>query len=203
MASPYRKYLDAKDRRLELTVGPINDPKKEPKKAIKKKTSAQIQKELMEVRIQIQESMWCALMDCARGAVPFPPEMAAELAFSMRDVVGGVANELLAPITGGTGEGGRTPTEKSCIEDAVRYRRAVAKNWIKDRHPIKTILEAFGGNDPMKGGVAKSTVQNWMKDKEFDKIMARKATVKTLHSFLIFSGRQYQQHFTKKARSEG
>jgi hypothetical protein len=129
--------------------------------------------------------------------------MAAELAFAMRDVVGGVVNELFTPIAGGTGKGGRTPTEKSCIEDAVRYRRAVGKGWINDRHPIITILDAFGGDNPMSGGVARRTVQSWMREEEFKAIKVTKSTVNNLCAFLNFSGRHYQQNFTKKARSEG
>jgi hypothetical protein len=203
MKSPCKEYLDAKEQRLELTVGPITDPKNKPTTPVKKKTPQQIQEKLLKVRGQIQAAMERALMDCARGETPFPPEMAAELAFAMRDVVGGIANELLTPISGGTGEGGRTPTEKSCIEDAVRYRRAVDEGLIKDRHPTKTILDAFGGNDPMRGGIARSTVHNWMGDKEFKNVKPTKASVKTLYPFLIFSGRQYQLRFTKTARNEG
>jgi hypothetical protein len=203
MASPYREYLDAKSQRQELTVGPFSDQKKGSVTPIDKKTPQQKQEKSLEARGRIQAAMERALMACARGEVPLPPEMAADLAFAMRDVVGGVANELFTPIAGGTGGGGRTPNEKSCIEDAVRYRRAVGKGWINDRHPIITILDAFGGDNPMSGGVSRRTVQSWMREEEFKAIKATKSIVNNLFGFLNFSGRHYQQNYTKKARSEG
>ena len=198
MASPYREYLDAKDRRLELTIGPIKDLKNPDTRKLPK----QKKKEMLEVRAQIQVAMENALMDCARGNAPVPPEMAAELAFAMRDVVNGVTNELLVPTPKGRGEIGRTQTERSCIEDAVRYRWAVDMEYINDRHPIKTILDAFGGDDPMKGGISRRTVQKWMIDKKFENITTTEVTAKSLLKLLNFSGAHYQQNFSKKARNE-
>lgn len=66
---------------------------------------------------------------------------------------------------------------------------------VKDRAPIKTIQMAFGGTDPWKGGVARTTVQGWIKsraanvDPTADEALAR--------AMLEGAGRVYQRHFAR------
>lgn len=142
-----------------------------------------------------------ALKETAVGKSQLHPEMALELANAMRDVVEKTHNILFSPVIG-VGGSGRTPTEVSCIEDAVRYRRAVESGLIKDRQPIKTILDAFGGSDSMKGGVSRSAVNKWMKEPLFKSIEVTDVEKEFLVPLLKTAGIHYQRHYTKTARSK-
>ena len=153
-----------------------------------------------EMPARFQKIFHRALWEHAQGKSQLHPEMAAELAFAFRDIVEGTANDLLSPVTGSTGKSGRTPKEASCVEEAVRYRRAVKSGVIKDRHPVKTILEAFGGSDPMAGGISRSTVNKWINDPRFKAIKPGDVDKDDVVSLLNSSGAHYQRFFSKAAR---
>jgi hypothetical protein len=154
-----------------------------------------------EMPRRFQVVIYRALREHASGAASLDPQIAYELANTLRDVIGGVAGPLVSPNVNVGGKS-REPTEQSCIEDAVRYRRAVEEGLIKDLHPIKTILEAYGGGDPMKGGLSRRTVQTWCNGKEFEEITTRVSRKDQISPLMFFSGRHYAQNYTKTARGE-
>ncbi len=135
--TPYDRYLDAKVERLDKA------------------------KESEKGRKQTQAAMAEALREHATNKRSLPEEMAADLCFAMRDVAEGFENPLFQPVRG-RGSQGRQPTENSCIEDAVRYLRAVEASIIDDKHPVKTVHEAYGGSDIWGGGgLARRTILQW------------------------------------------
>ena len=154
-----------------------------------------------EMPTQFRKIYYRALMEHASKKSQLHPEMAIELAIALRDIIAGTANELLSPETRPVGKSGRTPNEVSCIEDAVAYYRAVESKLIEDRHPIKTILNAFGGDKPMNGGISRSTVNKWMKDSRFKKIKPGQVEPDIIKLLLKLAGEVYQRKFTKSARA--
>jgi hypothetical protein len=154
-----------------------------------------------EMPRRFQIVMHRALWEHASGTRPLDPEMAGEIAFAMRDVIGGVAGQLVTPYVRPGGKV-REPIERSCIEDAVRYRRAVGAGLLKDRHPIKSILEAFGGSDPMNGGISRRTVQLWCSGKEFEKVTIIGFQPEQISWLMLFSGRYFTRNCTKTARAK-
>lgn len=153
-----------------------------------------------EMPTQFRKIYYRALMEHASRNSVLDPEMAFELANALRDIIAGTANDLLSPETRSVGKSGRTPTEESCIEDAVAYYRTVESKLIEDRHPIKTILIAFGGSEPMNGGISRSTVNKWMKDPRFKTIKPERARPDLTKFLLEKAGEVYKREFTKKAR---
>ncbi|MDA0231405.1 MAG: hypothetical protein O3B21_14630 [Proteobacteria bacterium] len=153
-----------------------------------------------EMPTQFREIYYRALMEHASGHSELHREMALELANALKDIIAGTANDLLSPETRSVGKSGRTPTEESCVKDAVAYRRAVESKLIEDRHPIKTILKAFGGDDPMNGGISRSTVIKWMKDPRFNTIEPRPIEPDLIKFLLEKAGEVYKRKFSKKAR---
>ena len=124
--TPYARYVDARIRRIEGE----------------------------DANAEIQTAVFECLTDYAQGRLQaFPQEVAAELAFAMRDIVAGVTPDLFRPRKLRRGESPNPPTVQSCIEDAVRYVRYCRAGLIADRTPCKTVVDAFA--------VAETTVRSW------------------------------------------
>lgn len=173
---PYERYLDAKVERL--------DKGKESEKG----------------RKQIQAAMAEALREHYRNKRSLPEEMAVDLYSAMRDVAEGFKNPLFQPVRG-RGSQGRQPTEKSCIGDAVLYLRAVEASIIDDKHPVKTVHEAFGGSDICGGaGLARRTIEQWKNDERFAYVKPEGYEPKLIKAKLRFSGSFYSRQFSKMGR---
>ena len=99
------------------------------------------------------------------------------------------------------GPKGRTPLELACIDIAVRYRLAVKSKFITDTKPVRTILEAFGGEDSQKGGVNERTVQSWVKMRHGKvKPWPKEEALNDGRLLLNLAGSTYQKQFSRKAR---
>ena len=173
---PYERYLDAKVERLEKG------------------------KESEKGRKQIQAAMAEALREHATNELSLPEEMAADLYVGMRDVAEGFENNLFKPIRRRGGQG-RQPTENSCIGDAVRYLLAVEAGIIDDKHPVKTVHEAFGGSDICGGGgLARRTIEQWKNDERFAYVKPEGYEPKLIIALMRRSGHFYSRQFSKMGR---
>ena len=168
----------------------------------------EIEGEPPEVIKEIQESMRDALLehiawtiDGQKGS-PLPQEMAFQLSTYFRDITAGFSNPYTTPIVKSeTGGGvGWHPDEQSCIEDAVKYLKCVDAEKIDDRHPIKTILENYGGLW-VKGGLSRDAVKNWKKDPRFKDLDPDKLNPEQVTAMMKSSGRYYEITFTRFARA--
>jgi len=182
MQGPYKRYVEAVFKRLE---GGGDDSTRE------------------EIQVAMQEALLDHVawrMDSEKGK-PLPQEMAFELSIYFRDIIAGHPNQYTTPIVKKpAGRHKRHPDENSCIEDAVRYLRFVDDGLIKDRHPIKTVHEHYGGTLPM-GGLDKRTVRRWKTFKQFDHIQPDKTEPDLIVAKMKFSGRYYRSTYTQFGRA--
>lgn len=163
--TPYRRYVDAKVDRLKS--GKDSD----------------------EIQRAEQEALYEALWDYATEKTDqFPREMAADLAFAMREILGGVVPKLFKKHGPATGRGKKlSPTAKDAIVDAVRYIRAVEAGLITDSSYKKTVCEAFS--------VDKSTVRKWLENDEYAHVTVpgslQSDQIELIARLMKFSGRHY------------
>src|SRR5208282_1044408 len=99
--------------------------------------------ETPEIRTEIQAACYDALWCHAMGTQQLDCEIAAELAFALRDVVAGHTNPLFMPLRG-RGAPGLKQVAKSCIRDAVRFVGASDEGVFADRAAwLKGVPEAL------------------------------------------------------------
>ena len=190
----FERYLEAKVKRLEI-----------------KKDAPEIIAEIQSAYLGAIEDhmLWMETKDNAPPnkveGMPLHPEMAFELKTYFTDVVAGHRNKYFEPVSKGRGKLGRTPTELSCIGNAVRYHHYVKIGKIKDKHPVKTIHELYGGGKNLVK-THRTTVEGWLRDKQFDHLKCYDRD-KTPHPNLVkrllkFSGEYYTLNFATWAKNK-
>jgi hypothetical protein len=123
--------------------------------------------------------------------VPIPVELTDDIARNIQMVLSGHIPQWMLHIQ----KAGAPPAHPRMVEGigvAVVYKKLVAGGQIKDRHPTKTITEAYG--------VTSKTVQNWMKEYSwatladyFPNAQSDEARAILIAEQLSKSGDQYRQ----------
>ena len=154
---------------------------------------------------ELMMAAYNVLQDAANSKSDVPLELRKVLRIVnnvVADHITGTPNELLLPVKCSKGKSGRTGIEDFCIEAPVRYHRAATQGVIEDKHYVRTILDAFGGDDPSSGGIGRTTVKDWVKDPRFKSIKPSDEKKEMLLPTLRFAGALYQRKFTRSARAK-
>lgn len=153
----------------------------------------------LHVRREMQVALHDALWAHARDDVTLPKEMAIELLWALGELIAGRDTDLFKASRDGRGApSGWSPIEEECIRGAVRYHRTVMSGAIDDDKYVATIQAAFGGSDPMAGGVARRTVQGWLRSPNFADV--EPYSPERAVAWLGFCGNNWLAHCSKAAR---
>ena len=149
----------------------------------------------LALRWVIQDAMREALWEHAHARKVLPEEMAAEIAFQLLEVVDGYGADLFRHVRQ-RGSPGKAYPNDHCIEDAVRYMRAVQEGVIEDSQPVRTVHEAFAGmgegETPI--GLERETVEQWLAAPDFAGIESRDIRAHLLEPRMRYAGRHYARN---------
>ncbi|PPR79331.1 MAG: hypothetical protein CFH06_00424 [Alphaproteobacteria bacterium MarineAlpha3_Bin5] len=127
-------------------------------------TDANNGNETLETRTEIQEAMMDALEEHVSGKQQFPPEMATALRIVFRDIL----DERTEHTRKKPGQDMQKHLGYSdCVLDARLYFRAAQVGLVRDKEPVKTIVQVFYRRNLVNGRVSKKTTMKWLKDPAF------------------------------------
>lgn len=176
----YSKYLDARYY------------KKAPQKT----------QQIYEIQQAVYDCLWEYATD-KKDELEFPKEVAADLAFAMRDVIAGFLPDIFTPKKKGRGKRILSPTAEECIKSAATYVLYCKAGIIKDKSYNKTICQIYKVKPP--------TVRSWVKDQRFSNLKTNKDLSESEKEKIIrmmkFSGKYYPNcettgsHFANRKRA--